>query len=68
MFPLPTVRMSSPRVSRTTQYPNGMAAGEVPGDDEGERLDGRYSQRESAYFDTQSFTVAQSRLSKNASM
>jgi hypothetical protein len=23
MFPLPTVRMSTPRVARTTQYPNG---------------------------------------------
>jgi len=24
MFPLPTLRMSSPRVQRTTQYPDGM--------------------------------------------
>jgi hypothetical protein len=24
MFPLPTVRMSTPRVERTTQYPEGM--------------------------------------------
>jgi hypothetical protein len=23
MLPLPTVRMSTPRVARTTQYPNG---------------------------------------------
>ncbi len=43
------------------------AAGEVADDDEGERLDNRYF-RGIAYFETQSFTVFQSRLSKNASM
>ena len=42
------------------------AAGEVPGDDEGERFDGYFSGI--AYFETQSFTVPQSRFSKNASM
>ena len=47
--------------------PEREAAGEVADDDESERFDKRYF-RGIAYFDTQSFTVPQSRLSKNASM
>ena len=67
MLPLPTVRMSTPRVARTTQYPNG-------------RLPARYPATMKrtvsivGYFTgiwypvTQSLTVAQSRFSKKASM
>ena len=65
-FPLPSVRMSSPRTRRGTQYPNGSeprrypprtASGSVIGYPAGMR-----------YAETQPFTTDQSRFRRNASM